>query len=208
MASGLGESQQHILEHLKRHGASTIPTIAADIGLNVETVRAHLRALAGDRLVRRSGSRARGPGRPEIVYELTPEAEPLFPNREGDLLRRFATYLEESGRSDLIRDFFADYVATRRADALERIEGLEGEARLRAVAAILSEDGFMAEIESREGRPHLKLCHCPMRSLVAATRAPCRAELGLVRELLGEKLARVSYIPSGDASCCYAVQEA
>jgi predicted ArsR family transcriptional regulator len=43
-----------------------------------------------------------------------------------------------------------------------------------------------------------------MRQLVEATRAPCRAELGFVKELLGERLTRVSYIPSGDSACCYA----
>ncbi len=43
--TGLGESQQRILEHLKRRGSSTIPAIAADLDLNVETVRTHLKAL-------------------------------------------------------------------------------------------------------------------------------------------------------------------
>lgn len=206
---GLGESQQRILEHLKRRGSSMIPAIADDVVLNVETVRAHLRALVRDGLVRRTGSRPKGPGRPEIVYELTPDGESLFPNREGELLQRLASYLEESGQPDLIRNFFDDYIDTRRAEALARLEGLEGEERLREVARILSEDGFMAEIEAdKEGGALLRLCHCPMRKLVAATRAPCRAELGFVKELLGEKLARISYIPSGDSACCYALRDA
>jgi predicted ArsR family transcriptional regulator len=209
IGSGLGESQQRILDHLKRRGSGTIPVIADDVELNVETVRAHLRALVTEGLVQRAGSRPKGPGRPEIVYELTSNAESLFPNRESELLQRFATYLKTSGKPDLIRGFFDEYVASRREDALRRLQGLKGEERLREVALILSEEGFMAEIETDgEGRPLLKLCHCPMRQLVAATRAPCRAELGFVKELVGQNLARVSYIPSGDSACCYAVRDA
>lgn len=209
IGTGLGESRQRILEHLKRRGSSTIPAIAEDVELNVETVRAHLRALADDQLVRRTGSRPKGPGRPEIVYELAPQAEQLFPNREGEFLHRFATYLQDRGEADRVGAFFDEYVGSRRAEALARLEGLEGEERLEEVARILSEEGFMAEIaRGEDGRPLLKLCNCPILTLVAATKAPCRAELGFVRELLGEKLARVSYIPSGDSACCYAPGQA
>ena len=209
IGSGLGESQQRILEHLKRGGSDTIPRIAGDVELNVETVRAHLRALVREGLVRRAGSRPKGPGRPEIVYELTSEAEALFPNREGELFQQFATYLKESGHPELVGKFFDDYVDSRRTEALVRLDGLEGEERLHEVVRILSEEGFMAEIGSdAEDRPLLKLTNCPIRKVVAATRAPCRTELTFVRELLGEELARVSYIPSGDPACCYALRGA
>jgi predicted ArsR family transcriptional regulator len=204
IGSGLGQSQQRILEHLKRSGSSTIPAIAEDLELNVETVRGHLKALAREGLLRRAGSRPRGPGRPEIVYELTADAEALFPNREGELLQRLAHYLKQEGHPDLINGFFEEYVDSRRSEALARLEGLEGQERLEEVAVILSDEGFMAEIETDPGgRPLLKLCNCPMRQLVEATRAPCRAELGFVKELLGERLTRVTYIPSGDSACCY-----
>ena len=209
VGSGLGASQQRLIEHLKRNGASTIPAMAEDVELNVETVRAHLRALAGEGLVRRAGSRPRGPGRPEILYELTAEAEALFPNREGELLQRLATYLERKGQADVVAGFLEEYVDGRRTAGLARLEGLEGTARLREVALMLSEEGFMAEIDSEEAdRPLLRLCNCPVRKLVTATRAPCAAELGFVNELVGEKLERVSYIPSGDSACCYALADA
>jgi predicted ArsR family transcriptional regulator len=206
IGSGLGASREGILEHLKRRGASTIPAIAVDVGLNVETVRAHMRVLDGEGLVQRGGSRPKGPGRPEIVYALTAAAESLFPNRDGELLFQLADYVRTSDRPELLREFFAERVARRRREAGRRLEGLEGDDRLEEVARILSEDGFMAEIDRDDaGRRLLRLCHCPMPHLVAATRVPCREELRFVREMLGESLARVSYIPAGDAACCYAL---
>jgi predicted ArsR family transcriptional regulator len=205
---GLGESQQRILEHLKRHGAGTIPAIAADLGLNVETVRAHLRSLGGEGLVRRAGRRPKGPGRPEIVYELTGAAEALFPQREGQVLQELVRHLEASGQPELVHTFFEAYVDRRRSEALARVRDLEGERRLEEVARILTEEGFMAELDVDDaGRRVLRLCHCPLRGLVRVTRVPCRAELGFVRDLLGEELARVSYIPSGDAACSYTLMD-
>lgn len=203
-APGLGDSRRSILATLKREGVATVPTLAGAVGLNIETVRAHLKVLAEQGLVDRKGKRSSGPGRPEVVYGLTAEAESLFPRREAEVLRALASFLQESGRSEVLDAFFDHFIEGRRADALARVEGLEGRARLREAARILSEQGFMAVVEEREGQPRLRLCHCPLRELVEVSKIPCRAEVGFVRELIGERLNRVSYIPAGDAACSYA----
>ena len=203
-ARGFGPSQRQALDHLKIRGTSTVPAMADDLDLNVETVRAHIRVLEASGLVDRVGRKRGGPGRPEVVYGLSRAAEALYPSVEGDLLADLASYLERTGRDDVVEVFLEERIASRRMESMERVRGLEGDDRLDEVARILSEQGFMAVIEADEaGRRVLRLCHCPMRNLVAVTKAPCRVELGFVRELLGERLARVSYIPAGDASCSY-----
>ncbi len=203
IAPGLGASQRAILDALKRRGAATTPGLADELGLNAETVRDHLRALGAHGLVRRSGSVRGGRGRPELVHELTPAAEALFPRREGEVLRQLAAYLRESGHEQLLERFFERLVAERREEALARVARLEGRERLEEVARILTELGFMAEVEGTADDPRLRLCHCPLRELVDETAIPCRVEIGFVADLLGESLARVSHIPAGDPSCSY-----
>lgn len=204
---GIGESQARILEHIKRRGASTIPEMAADLDLSVETIRTHLRSLGSERLVERRGRRRGGPGRPEILYELTEVAEGLFPNQEGRLLQGLAGFLEERGHARLVREFFDDQMERRRKSVVGRLTGLQGRERLDEVARVLSEEGFMAEVVVGEGGEEmLRLSHCPMRGLVEISREPCRAELSFMRELLGARLARVAYLPSGDGACCYALR--
>lgn len=208
-ARRMGESQVRILEHLKRQGSSTIPTIAQTLKLSVETVRSHLGTLVEQGLVLREGTRVRGRGRPEIVFALTDEAEALFPNREAAMLTDLVEFLKLGGRTDLIRQFFDERVGERRQAALARVEGLEGDERLAEASRILTEEGYMPEIDrDDEGRPVLRLTHCPLRKLVDVTQAPCHAELGFVRELLDATLVRVAYIPSGDSACCYALEMA
>ena len=204
VSPGLGESQQRLLNTIKLQGTATIPELAEAIGLNVETVRDHLRKLSREALIEQRGRRRSGPGRPEILYGLTGLGESLFPTREAELLEALARHLVESGNHDLLDAFYAKHLAARRRDALARVSGLEGRERLDEVARILTEEGFMARIEEECGEPILRLCHCPVRALVYATRTPCRIEVAFIHELLGERLSRVSYIPAGDSACSYA----
>ena len=202
-APGLGESQRSIVEALKREGSRTVPELARALSLNVETLRAHLRALEGHGLVRRESQRTRGRGRPEIVYGLTAEAESLFPRREGEVLQGLARHLAASGQEEVLREYFEAYIGARREVALARVAGLAGRERLTVAAEVLTELGFMAEVVDAEGGARLRLSHCPLRGLVEVTRIPCGVEGAFVRELLGEELTRVSYIPAGDRACAY-----
>lgn len=199
-------AQRPILDEMKRLGTVTVPELALLLELNPETVREHVKGLEGEGWVERAGTRSRGRGRPEVVYGLTSAAEPLFPRREAEVLRGLAEHLAATGNEAVLASFFEEYVAARRERALPRLEGLEGRDRLEAVAAILTEDGFMAEVRDGEDGAELALCHCPIRALVHATRVPCRLEVGYVRQLLGRTpVERTAYIPSGDATCSSAL---
>lgn len=204
--SGLGASQRRVLLLLKRRGQQSVGELAAALDLAAETVRGHMNALTGRGLVRRSGSRKEGPGRPEILYGLTDEAEALFPQEEGRLLRELTAYLTGEGHTDVLEAFFDARLARQSQEARSRLEGLEGRERLAEVADILTEQGFMAElVETDDGEPGLRLCHCPLKEMVAASRLPCQAEVAWIRELLGEELSRRSWMPEGDRTCTYAV---
>ncbi len=204
-ARGLPTSQRRILELLKRQGTRTVGQLADRLDLAAETVRGHLKTLVGHDLVRRAGDRKEGPGRPEILYGLTEDGENLFPRGEGRLLRELASYLTEQGHAEVLEDFFEDRLSRQREAARERVRGLEGRERLEEVAAILTEEGFMAEVVEDGDAPRLRLCHCPLREMVAVSRLPCRAEVAWIRELLGEDMARRSWMPEGDHTCTYAV---
>ncbi|MBR9988194.1 MAG: ArsR family transcriptional regulator [Gemmatimonadetes bacterium] len=202
-APGLNGTRRELVNSLKRRGSATIPLLSEEARLNVETVRHHLQALTAEGLVERRGTRRSGPGRPEVVYALTAASESLFPRREGEVLRGLVMHLVSTGNEALLEEFFDEYIAERRDAALTRVAGLEGPARAEEAARILSELGFMALAHEGAEQPELRLCHCPLREVVDVTRVPCRAELAFVRELMGERLTRLNYIPAGDASCTY-----
>lgn len=203
---GLGTSQRRILELLKRRQEQTVGELADRLELADETVRGHLKTLVGYDLVRRDGTRKDGPGRPEILYALSEEAEALFPHGEGRLLRELTSYLAEANREEVLEEFFEARLARQREEARARLRGLEGRERLEEVAAILSDEGFMAEVAEDEGGAgtvRLRLCHCPLKEMVAVSHLPCRSEMAWIRELLGRDLDRRSWMPEGDRACTY-----
>jgi DeoR family suf operon transcriptional repressor len=199
----LTPSHRALCDAMKHRGRATVRELAADLALNVETIREHLRTLTQRELIRRDGTVQRGPGRPEIAYVLTPVAESLFPNRGGAIQRDLGGDLGATGQQKLLRDFFDAYVGARRDAAMARVANLSGRRRLKEVARIFEEMGFMPVLDGPRAAPRLKLCHCPMRDLVHATDIPCRAEIGLLTDLLGTRPTRDGYIPDGDDSCSY-----
>jgi len=201
---GLGDSQTALLDRIKRRGEATLAELEADTGLARETVRDHCKSLTARGLVERAGSRRRGPGRPQGVYRLAARGERLFPRREGALLRELAEFLVADGRMDLLERFFETRSEAKRASLEGRLSGLAGARRLRELARALSEEGFVAETETGDA-PRLRLCHCPLRDLVAVSHLPCRAEMDLVEELLGVPLEREAFMPDGATSCTYRV---
>src|SRR3954469_5458853 len=79
---------------LLRSGNRTVNELAEVLGLTDNAIRAHLTALGRDGLVRPSGTRP-GPRKPNVTYDLTPEAEHLFPKVYGPVLLRFLDVLKE-----------------------------------------------------------------------------------------------------------------
>lgn len=205
---GLGASQRALLEALKRRGESTLAELEGSLDLAAETVRSHLQALVAQGLVERSGLLRAGPGRPRIRYRLSEAGDALFPRRDRELLRELAQYLIDTGRGALLEQFFTDRLRRKRAEAEARLTGVPEAERLEAVAGLLSEEGFLAEVVTDAAGRHLRLAHCPLRELVEVSHLPCRAELALVGELLGRPLHRESFIPDGAPSCTYALGSA
>lgn len=204
----VGITQQSILQALRRQGDGTLAGLASQLSLAVPTVREHMNVLLAKGFVREAGRRSDRPGRPSTVYVLTPQGEDLFPLVEGRILRDLATYLIEQGQEEALEAFFDQRAEHTRTDLEKRLEGLTGRQRLEAVANIMTERGFMAEVteDTPDGKPTIRLCNCPLRHIVSATKIPCRAEIGMLHQLLGRGVLRNDYMPDGDSACSYTVE--
>src|SRR3712207_5444340 len=82
---------------LLRRSGRTVEELARALGLTNNGVRAHLAVLERDGIVRQRGSvrRGSGGGKPAYVYELTLEAEDLFPKAYEPALGRLLDVLAE-----------------------------------------------------------------------------------------------------------------
>lgn len=202
--SGFGETQRRILFILKQEGGATTHELASSLTLNPESIRGHLKALRVEGVVQQVGTRKDGPGRPEIVFGLTGEAQRLFPNNEGDILRALVAHLLERGDEETLHEFLRSCVRGKQAMSLKRLANNQGRARWEEAATILSEMGFMARIEDApSGDARLRISHCPLRRLVEVTDLPCKLEAQALTESLGVEVSRCHHQLSGDSSCLY-----
>ncbi len=166
---------------LLRRGGRTAQELAGALGLTTNAVRTHLTTLERDGLVQPSGTRP-GPRRPTAVYDLTAEAERLFPKAYGPVLRHFLDVLKE-GTPPKKLDQLVRAVGHRVAQSYH----LEGSAPDRAdrALALLREFGGFCEPERQDGKVVLRCFDCPLAVVAVGHPEVCRLMETALADLLG-----------------------
>lgn len=203
--------RRDILLHLRQAGPSSPDALAAALGASRTGILQQLHALEGAGLVSHAAEK-HGVGRPRHMYDVTPDAQGLFPTDYGGFASGLVKAIEAVGGEDLVEQVF---VARRRqiGDRIRRRMGAElaDDAslvdRVRTLAELQDEAGYLAEaVVSDDGAIRLREHNCAIDRIARRTDAPCDAELELFRELLGPGVERESHIASGDRCCSYVVQ--
>ena len=179
------ESTRGQIVTLLRRSGRTVEDLARALSLTDNGVRAHLAILERDGIVRQRGSvrRSSGGGKPAYVYELTQEAEDLFPKAYEPALRR-------------LLDVLSDQLGPEEAEALLRSVGrrlaeehsmraTDARARLEVAVEVLNELGSLAEIEERDGALVIRGYSCPLAGVTPDHPEVCRMAETLIAELAG-----------------------
>lgn len=169
---------------LLRGTAKTVNELADKLDLTDNAVRAHLTSLERDGIVRQ-GAVQRGHRKPSFAYELTADAEHLFPKAYDTLLNQLiavlkrrlsATKLEEILR-DVGRSFGTLHATSPGDKNLEQ--------RTRRVLKALEALGGFAKIERENGRVFITSPSCPFSAAVTEHPEVCWLAETLVQEIAG-----------------------
>ena len=200
-----------ILVHLRQAGPSSPDSLAASLGASRTGILQQLHALEATGLVSHAAEK-HGVGRPRHLYDVTADAQSLFPTDYGGFASGLLKAIEAVGGDDLVEQVFA----ARRQQIGDRIrrrmtEELPADApladRVRLLAFLQDEAGYLAEaVETDDGALRLREHNCAIDKIARRTQAPCDAELALFRELLGPGVQRETHIASGDRCCSYLVE--
>ena len=179
------ESTRGQIVTLLRRSGRTVEDLARALGLTDNGIRAHLAVLERDGIVRQRGSvrRGSGGGKPAYMYELTLEAEDLFPKAYEPAFSR-------------LLDVLAERLGPEESEALLRSVGrglAEGRtvathdthARLEAATGVLNELGGLAELEERDGAYVIRGYSCPLAAVTPDHPEVCRMAEALVTEVAG-----------------------
>jgi predicted ArsR family transcriptional regulator len=93
--------------HAATQNSRTVDELAQALSLTDNTVRAHLAALERDGILQQRGVRW-GSGKPTSVYDLTPEAEQLFPKAYDPVLQHLLEVLSERISADEVETLLGE----------------------------------------------------------------------------------------------------
>src|SRR5262249_47401453 len=163
---------------------STVEQLAQALDLTDNAVRAHLVNLERDGLVRQAGS-MRTARRPSVTYELTPDAERLFPKAYGTVLSALLTILDRELSPDSVdrtlRETGRQLARGHSADAQER-----GPWQRAAMEAEVLEDlGGAVTIETSGDGAHIRSRRCPLAVVVRDHPDVCALVVALLEEVTG-----------------------
>jgi predicted ArsR family transcriptional regulator len=206
--SGAGNlsTRNEILHLLKTRGFAEARALAVFCGLTTMAIRRHLLRLQLDGLIHARTQR-RPRGRPTTLYSLTESGQAQFPrDYEGfatDLLSRLAELDGEDKVKQVLRQR-SDHMTSQH---FPRMKGKSLEKRVREVAAILTEGGYMAEVKPLgRGRFLLTELNCAIPRVAKSFPHICEEELGFIRRLVQAQVTRVSHMLTGACHCSYLIQ--
>ena len=197
-----------LLFFLKSHGEASTQQLAAALEITPQAVRQQLDLVLTQELVVFE-DRPQGQGRPRRFWRLSEKGHGRFPDRHGDLTVELIAAIRTSLGEEALNRLIAFRETKAEAAYKERVKAHKklGE-RVRALAEIRQEEGYMARVERDEDGGFLLIeDHCPICAAASICQGFCRAELQLFQAALGKKakIERTEHLLSGARRCAYRI---
>ena len=170
-----------------RGSRKTVNELSEELGLTDNAVRAHLLSLERDGLIRQSGIQ-RGTRKPHFAYELTEEADSLFPKAYDALLVRLITVLKAQLTPAALNQVLREVGRSLAGDQTSKgkKEGLQRRAG-KAVLA-LEAIGGVAHLNQENNQLFIRSGSCPLATAVAEHPEVCQLAEALLSEIVGSKV--------------------
>ena len=196
-----------MLHALKSAGPQTAEALGRKLGMTAVGARQHLARLQEEDLVA-AVDQSEGVGRPKRIWSLTEAGHARFPDNHAGLTLELITAIRKTGGEAMLDQV----IEAREKSALVTYRrALDGAASLKdkvkRLAKIRSEEGYMASTTTDDGAVLLIENHCPICVAAKACQGFCRSELALFRETLGDEVsvAREEHIVAGARRCVYRI---
>jgi predicted ArsR family transcriptional regulator len=199
-----------IIVNVRQRGPMSPDALATHLGASRTGVLQQLHALEEAGLVTHQVER-HGVGRPRHRYDVTPDAQDLFPADYDGFAAGLLDAISAVGGQELLEEVFA----ARRRQLGDRLRARLAERvapdaplaeRVRELAVIQDAAGYLAEaILGADGTIRLRENNCAIFRVARGAAACCAAEAALFGDVLGVEITRETHIASGDRSCTYRV---
>lgn len=202
------DTRYKILYLLKVSGPKTVKELAEALAISSMGIRQNLISLEGARWIRHYQEQ-RGLGRPQFVYTLTEQGdEQHFPRTYApEMIGLLKAIQDLEGAAGLDR-IFEQRIEQLAKEYRARISSEDLEERVKGLASIRTEEGFMAEWEKEnENSFVLREHNCAIYQVASNCEQACIFEHELFCRVLDRaNVTRERHILSGDLNCTYVIQ--
>lgn len=188
---------------LLRGTARTVNELAEELGLTDNAVRAHLLSLERDGLVRQSGIQ-RGYRKPHYEYELTTEAENLFPKAYDALLNGLIAVLKGRLSPVLLQEVLREVGRTLAANQTATEHDSDLGSRAQSAVDVLEALGGSPRLETENEKLVIRSRNCPLASAVSKHPEVCELAEALVAEIVGASV-REHCDREDSPKCCFEI---
>jgi len=200
----MSTAQRRVLSTVKHSGEASADALAEILGTSPSAVRQHLAVLKSGKYVASRQEHGRS-GRPVDLYHCTALGESLFADGSAlDLSIELLGLFEEQDPGLVSRAF--ELSRRRRVEQCEdKLVGTSLGEKVDALAALLSDGGYMADVESiLQGEYRLTLHSCAIWAIASRFGLACTTELDFMREILPEAhITRVAHKVAGAYVCAF-----
>jgi predicted ArsR family transcriptional regulator len=185
---------------LLRGTTRTVNELAEELDLTDNAVRAHLLSLERDGLIKQSGVQ-RGTRKPHFAYELTGEADNLFPKAYDALLNQLIAVLKRRFTPEVLKNVLRE---VGRSLGGNQTSGGDLESRVGRGLMALEAIGGSARVEKEDGQLFIRSRSCPLATAVAEHPEVCRLAESLLTQVIGAKV-RARCNREGSPQCAFEV---
>ena len=203
----MSETRMRILQLLKMRAGMTIGQLKEALHISQMGIRQHLTILEAEGLVKHYREK-QGRGRPPHIYQLTDAANSLFPTTYANFAVGLMHEVAKFNGPGFINKVFRGRMKSQLQTYQQRLQGKALSERVKELAHIRDEEGYMARFDEDENDYVLTEHNCPIALIAQEYPNVCEIETALFRQSLGAKVVRVEHLMQGSHKCCYRISKA
>ncbi len=192
---------------IKKQGPKCLKDLARELNVTTEGARFALLKLANEGLVKATTS-SKGRGRPQQIWALTDLGNSRFPDAHAEMTARLIGVMRETLGEEALETVIKANEKKGIQKYSEDLKGLSDlESRIKKLAAVRDEEGYMATYEKDEEGFLLIENHCPICVAARACQGICSSELNTFQTVLGDdvEIERLDHILQGARRCAYRI---
>jgi predicted ArsR family transcriptional regulator len=202
------DPKRKILYYLKIMGEAGLIDISKMMKISRMGAHKHLSDLQERGLVE-SNQVNKGVGRPIMIYSLTDNSKTIFPKAYGDLASHALDYLSKKLGNEAVEEV----LRTRQHELLDkyydRLKDLQFDLRVKELAKIRDEEGYMAESKRQRFSDSFVLLeyNCPIIQVAEKHWEACTIETELFEKILDAKIETTHRAAKGDSVCRFDIRK-